>query len=463
MSDAGAVVEGRVAAALSRLDDLNKAVDGWLDRRRTADTLEQYATQLETIEAVLHRSTTAVAATIPSPSEHVTAVYEQCRLADRRAVWVERVWRYFAERFDQRDGFGRAAACLRAADEVLWSCWRPCFSTGPIDPRPSVPGPVPLPYLDAVHAPEAFPATLVPADLAAVHADAPFVRDHLQALPVPTVRVPASAAAEPWLLALVAHEVGHHLQFAAGLVTAFRDSVEAAVAGQGGDDEAVDRWSGWSIEVFADLASVALLGPWALWPIAELELRDAGRMRAPRGAYPPGIVRLRLLAAAIKAVGLDPGGAWPAGAPPDDGELPDLAFVDAVAAAGLAVGAAGFDLARWIDLRADDMAPDGDVEQWRRCFAGGSLPGTAASLRAPRLVVAGAVAATADARRAPAPRREAILATVRQHAFEWIIALRAPGRRAADEAGPVAEDLGAFGEALAELGPDDLDPWQGGS
>lgn len=458
---ASPVVEGRVAATLSRLGELDQAVDGWLAHRRKADALEQYATQLETIAAVLQRSTAAVAATVPSADGAVSAVYEHCRLADRRAVWVERVWRYFAERFDQRDGDGPAAACLRAADEVLWSCWRPCFATRPADPRPPLPGPVPLPYLDAVHAPEAFPASLVPADLAAVHADAPFVREHLQTLPVPTVRVPAAAAAEPWLLALVAHEAGHHLQFAAGLVAPFRDVVAAAVAEGGGDGDAVERWSGWSIELFADLASVALLGPWALWPIAELELRDTTRMTVPRGAYPPGVVRLRLLAAAITRLGLDPSPAWPSGLPPDGGDLPDLAFVDAVASAGLAIGCGGLDLAGWLDLRVEDMAPDGDVERWRRWFGGAALPDTAASLRAPRLVAAGAVAATADARRAPAPRRDALLAAVRAHAFDSVVALRAPGRRAADEAGPVGGDLGGLGEALAVLGDEELSASEG--
>jgi hypothetical protein len=341
---------------------------------------------------------------------------------------------------------------------VLWSCWRPCFSTGPTDSRPPAPGPVPLPYLDAVHAPEAFPAGLVPADLAAVHADAPFVRAQLRALPVPTVRVPDAAVGEPWLLALVAHEAGHHLQFAAGLVNPFRDAVEAAVARAGGDADAVQRWSDWTIEVFADLASVALLGQWALWPIGELELRDRGRMTEPRGAYPPGIVRLRLLAAAIEAAGLDPGEAWPAGTPSYDADsLPDLAFVDDVVGAGTAVGPAGFDLAGWIDLRVEELAPGGEVDQWRRWFGGGPLPATTASLRAPRLVVAGLVAATADARRASAARRDAILGAVRGHAVGRIVALRAPGRRAVDQAAPVEADLGALGEALARLDADDLD------
>jgi hypothetical protein len=453
------VVEGRLAASRTRVLVLSEAFDAWLDHRRKADTFEQYASQIDTIEGVIRKSVDAVTGTIPKGSEDLAAAYETCRLADRRTVWVERVWRFFASRFDQRDGEPATVACIRAADEVLWSCWRPCFSTGPTDARPTVPGPVPLPYLDAVHAPEAFPATLVPADLAATYADAPFVREHLTRLPVPTVRVPAAADHEPWLLGLVAHEVGHHIQFAAGLVEPFRNAVEAAVHAMRADKDAVERWTGWSAEVFADLASVAMLGPWALWPIAELELRDPGRMVEPRGAYPPGLVRLRLLAAAVAAVGLDPSEAWPTGdltADTHAEELPDLAFVDAVVEAGLTVGPPGFTLAEWIDLRTDDFEPAGEIDQWRRWFGGGPVPNTVASLRAPRTVVAGAVAASADARRAAAARREQVLGNVRDNAYKCILALRAVGRRAADDAVPVIADLDALAAAIAQAGEAEL-------
>jgi hypothetical protein len=278
-------------------------------------------------------------------------------------------------------------------------------------------------------------------------------------LPVPTVRVPAAADHEPWLLGLVAHEVGHHIQFAAGLVEPFRNAVEAAVHAMRADKDAVERWTGWSAEVFADLASVAMLGPWALWPIAELELRDPGRMVEPRGAYPPGLVRLRLLAAAVAAVGLDPSEAWPTGdltADTHAEELPDLAFVDAVVEAGLTVGPPGFTLAEWIDLRTDDFEPAGEIDQWRRWFGGGPVPNTVASLRAPRTVVAGAVAASADARRAAAARREQVLGNVRDNAYKCILALRAVGRRAADDAVPVIADLDALATAIAQAGEAEL-------
>jgi hypothetical protein len=296
--------------------------------------------------------------------------------------------------------------------------------------------------------------------LAAAHADAPFVREHLKRLPVPTVRVPAAATNEPWWLALVAHEASHHVQFGADLVTKFRDAVEHAITRAGGDEAAVERWSGWSVELFADLASVAMLGPWAMWPIAELELRDPMRMAEPRGAYPPGVVRLRLLAAAVECLGLDASVAWPSGSPPAYPDaLDDLGFVDDVVAAGLATGVSGLELGQWVDLRPGDFAPGGMVDQWRVFFCGGGVPSTAPSLRAPRLVVAGIVAATAEARRSP-EKREAILGVIRTSAFEHIVALRAPGRRARDEAGPADVDLEPLATALSQADEADLE-WTG--
>ena len=232
--------------------------------------------------------------------------------------------------------------------------------------------------------------------------------------------------------------------------TPFREAVAAAVAGADGDTAAVERWSGWSVEVFADLASVAMLGPWALWPIAELELRASSAMAAPRGAYPPGALRLRLLECAIREAGLDPAPAWPVGSgPPAVDDLPDAGFVDDVVKAGLRVGPPGFTLLDWIGLRTDEFGPVGECEQWRAWFGDGPQPDTHASLRAPRLVIAGALAATADARGAPPAERAALLKAVRERAFAQMIALRDPERRAADDA---TDDVPAdVGFDLADL------------
>ena len=454
------MVQGRLAASRDRVRLLSEGFDAWLALRRKADVHEQYSTQLDTIAAVIHTCVDGVASTITDDPAEWTATYEVCRLADRRAVWVERVWKYFSSRFDQRDGTSSAAICLQAADEVLWSCWRPCFADGPADARPRPPGAVPLPYLDPVHAPEAFPATLVPADLASSYADAPFVREHLSRLPVPTVRVPAAAVHEPWLLGLIAHEAGHQLQFAAELGQSFRSAVEGAVAEQGGDADAVSRWSDWSVEIFADLASVAMLGPWALWPIAELELGRPERMSEPRSGYPPATVRLRLIETAARLLGLDPLPAWPSAAAKtmvDEADLPDLAFAEKVAAAGLKVGPGALDMATWIRLDAAEFGMTGQVQQWRRWYAGGPRPITTPSLKGPRIALAGAVAASADARRAAPEVRRGIEGRLADSAYRGLIALRVKGKRAAGQAERVGGDPGALAAALLQADEAELD------
>lgn len=460
VSSALGVIEGRLAASRERVRLLSEGFDDWLDLRRKADVHEQYSTQLDTIETVIHTCVDAVTGTITDDPAEWTATYEVCRLADRRAVWVERVWKYFSSRFDQRDGATSAATCLLAADEVLWSCWRPCFAEGPADPRPKPPGAVPLPYLDPVHAPEAFPATLVPSDLASSYADAPFVREHLSRLPVPTVRVPAASIHEPWLLGLIAHEAGHQIQFAAQLGHTFRAAVEGAVAKQGGDANAVSRWSDWSVELFADLASVAMLGPWALWPIAELELGRPQRMSEPRSGYPPGIVRLRLIEVASRLLGLDPLPAWPSAAAKtlvDEAALPDLAFAEQVAAAGLSVGPGNMDMASWIRLDVTEFGVTGQVQQWRRWYAGGPRPNTVPSLKGPRIALAGAVAASADARRAAPEVRKGIEARLADSAYREMVALRVKGKRAAGQVERVGADLGALATALLQADEAELD------
>jgi hypothetical protein len=453
------LVRARVATSLSRLETLRVAVDAWLLHRRGADVTQQYTTQLSTIEAVLNHCIAAVGATIPTTATDLETAYDECRLADRRTNWIERIYRYFGDRFDQRDGSDERRRCLQAADEIVWSCWRPCFNDGSAsDHRPPLPGAVPLPYLDAVHAPEAFPAGLVPADLAATYADADFVRDHLARLPVPTIRVPVVAIQEPWLLGLLGHEAAHHLQFGAQLGRVFRTLIGDTVTRI--DPGAADIWTGWSVEIFADLVSVALLGPWALWPIAELELGGSERMASERPGYPPALVRLRLMERAAIALGLDPDPAWPSAEAAESIHATPAPYADCiepVVTAALQIGPSGYDLTSWIDLRVGDFTSGGEVSHWRRWFAGGPMPATRPSLRAPRLVLAGAIAATADAHRQAEPGRLLILAAIRKQACEQIISLRTPTVRAAGGTSEQTRDLDSLGAALASATAEQLD------
>ncbi len=296
----------RIRRAQSKiiLHRLEEAIKAWLKRRRALDTRQQYSTQLASIESLLK----TIQCRLSKDFGHLDAAsapgefYDSCARFDRRVVWLERLWRFFQAKFDQRDD-SEFGPLLAAADEVVWSCYSQVFDRAKalgLAVR-TTPGPAPLPFVESRYSPEAFPAELVPPDLKS-EVEVGMLREHLNRMPAPVVRVPASCAASPWWLVCLGHEVGHHIQYDLlpdrKLVAGFRDSIEKAVEKKTGDTAEAQRWGGWSREIFADMFSVFCMGPWAVWAMVELEMNQPSIMSAPREDYPPPVTRLALLARA---------------------------------------------------------------------------------------------------------------------------------------------------------------------
>ena len=133
--------ELRLRETLGDLDRLRASVDGWLYARRAP----QYRSQLTALGDVVTgtlawvREQVAPLPTDGDPGE----LYEECRIADRRAIFVNRLWSWYRDKFDQRQDRGRLGETLAAADEVVWSCYAQGF-----DGAGASRGPVPLPYIE---------------------------------------------------------------------------------------------------------------------------------------------------------------------------------------------------------------------------------------------------------------------------------------------------------------------------
>src|SRR5262249_40857207 len=110
-------------------------------------------------------------------------------------------------RFDQRDGDTPLASMLKAADEVVWSCYADPFRV--IGRKDIV---SPLPYVEDRLAAHAIPREELPADLAS-EVDTKFLRTYLSALPIAVIALPPSCIEHPWSLIHCAHEAGHHVQY----------------------------------------------------------------------------------------------------------------------------------------------------------------------------------------------------------------------------------------------------------
>jgi len=262
---------------------LTSDVEGWLaDWSDAGPQTSQIASCAGVLRGLLARLTSR-AADLPGDDR----AFAVCRTLDGDIVVVERLVKLLVERFGQRRN-AALSPTLRAADEVIWSCVQQArpLAAGPL--------PVPLAYLEPAFSASATPRVKPPAGLS--------VRDRqlaevLRVFPVPLLGLPTSVVSEPWWLAVVAHEVGHHVQYDLDATAVQRTGSELVQAT--GDP----AWEDWRYEVFADAFAVAALGPVALHATAVLEWDTAVAMAAPRELYPPVIVRLAVMAAVARALG----------------------------------------------------------------------------------------------------------------------------------------------------------------
>jgi hypothetical protein len=279
------------------LRSLRRDISDWVDLRAAGDPAGQYHSQLEAIRSLLEAALGELeekrrAVPLADPAQ----AYHEYRALDLRALWLRRVWLFFREKFDQRDD-ERLGPVLRAADEIVWSCYSQPLAR--LKPQGAAIGPVPLPYIEPRYSPEAFPAELVPPGLKS-EIDAAFLSAHLRELPVAVVRLPPSCVTSPWWLIYLGHEVGHHVSAQAFRRPRLLEILDRlSLAAEDGE-----RWSRWLDELFADVFSVLTMGPWAVWAMVELELKRPAEMLSRRGAYPPPAVRLLLLAEAARRLGL---------------------------------------------------------------------------------------------------------------------------------------------------------------
>jgi len=284
-----------------RLDD---GISNWLKLRRAADERRQHATQLTAIETLLRKILDQLDTERKKTAEVTTgAQFAAHDRFERRISWAERLWQFFRVKLDQRDSGDEAQReTLKAADELVWSCYSVPIQRATALGLRTGPSPAPIPFIEAQYAPEAFPSELVPPDLKNEGEAITLLQAYLNRMPVPVVRLTPLCVACPWWLVYIAHEIGHHVQYDLlpnkQLVDEFGDVLKDTVRKTSGSDALAGQWRRWSKEIFADIFSVVCMGRWAVFAMAELEINSDDKMTEPRDTYPSPQTRLCLLAEA---------------------------------------------------------------------------------------------------------------------------------------------------------------------
>jgi hypothetical protein len=374
----------RVIESLDELQALAVEIDAWYAGWEDSYAVGKHRTQLEILTRLTRRLIAIFTAEIDKidlTADAVT-VYAECRQADQRLLYVRRLWRWYADKFDQRSGAedDPMTRTLLAADEMIWSCWKTARQSLDADQEFDVPAP--LAYLSPQLAASAtrrsnFSAGLRPPG-------DKILQDHVEQLPIPVIGLPLMCQRRPWWLVVVAHEVGHQIQFE------FPDLARRT------REALAEPWRGWHQELFADACAVLLAGPAVIWAITELATRPAP---APdtisESRYPPPTVRLAVIRALAERTFPERDAAgFASSRPGDDADFTILLDgVPAVADALLGLTSRGGRRLRELATATARAYETELIGDWRDDLLGQDKPVPERSLEAARFCVAGSVAA----------------------------------------------------------------------
>jgi hypothetical protein len=395
----------RIARSLDDIERFGRSVEDWHTRRSVADPNHQYATPLRIIRDEV---TTSLARLRPEYERLADldrgAAYRECRRLDAVYLFIWQLYDWYREKFDQRDTALRPV--LLAADEVVHSCYATAFPN-----RSTRPSTEPLVFVEPTMAPEARRWHVPPEGIDPVP-DSKSTRgildERVEILSIPTIRLPLLTLNEPWMLVLLAHEVGHHVHQGLGELvwTGFGADVGSHAAQLAGH-EAKGLWRSWAREIFADLFGVLACGPSLIWAVSELEWGMDAHTASSALGYPPPPIRWNLMSSALEKAGLCDRPSFvtevllAVDTLPDDAGAPlrnGLRAVPSIAGAILAPVSEPPGMPSFLDLAsfsAKDHQSHGAVETWTQRLTTSSWPVRSGDRADARLCVAAAAAAWA--------------------------------------------------------------------
>jgi hypothetical protein len=298
--DVRPILELRKEELRRRVESMPPEVNAWAARTRAEIDMNLHFSQLQAISVLVEtfheRQLTLLAALDPSASSDDFAV--SCRDVVRSIIAGQRVWNYFRSKLDLRL-IPQFAAALKTTDIVAYDCYAPVIDRARISgiiAAAAVREP-PLTYLSA----ELSPLTWVRGKRPNDGRNYPLGQ---ATLPIPVIELPLDHLKNSWELLSIHHEVGHDIEADLNLRPALAGSLAQALSAAAMPIERQENWTRWLGEIVADLIALQLGGPAYAAMLLNLLLMPFIQVIiiSPEDPHPTHYIRIRLMAASIRAM-----------------------------------------------------------------------------------------------------------------------------------------------------------------
>ncbi|MFC0804610.1 MULTISPECIES: hypothetical protein [Sinorhizobium] len=284
----------------AKMESLDKELDHW--RRLTDDEglgLRRHYSQIRRLETVLNGLTASVRKDLGDLPPDGTVIDKAVSL-ENSILAAHSIWEVFRTKLLLRED-EMFRGVLAACDDLAWECYGPAMQRF----DPGLKGP-PLVYFSATWSPFMVPrdssfqneVRAGPGAAGALRDDA--FLEVLKRLPIPLIGVPWYHTVHLPGAIIIAHEVGHVVEFDFDLTA----DIAAALS-----NAALDRaevWQGWASEVFADLYGCLCMGPAFVGAMMDLLTTSVDAVQKEirtGGKYPTRALRIELMLNALTQAG----------------------------------------------------------------------------------------------------------------------------------------------------------------
>jgi hypothetical protein len=290
----------RRAELKAKMESLDKELEHWkkLTDHETLGLRRHYS-QVRRLGAVLDGLIESVRKDLRElPAE--ANVLDKAVSLETSILAAHSIWEVFRTKLVLRED-EMFRGVLAACDDLAWECYGPAMQR--FDPDRKGP---PLVYFSATWSPFMVPrdssfqneVRAGPGAAGALRDDA-FI-EVLKRLPIPLIGVPWYHTFHLPGAIVIAHEVGHVVEFDFDLTT----DIATALSNAGLDHG--ETWKGWASEVFADLYGCLCMGPAFVGAMMDLLTTSADSVRKEvrtGGKYPTRALRIELMLNAVTRLG----------------------------------------------------------------------------------------------------------------------------------------------------------------